>query len=283
VEGPYKDLQQAPRVRPDLEGPLQIEIISVGQDLLRGRVSDSNAPALATLLSQRGARISRITTVGDDDASIAAAVTEALARNPYLLITTGGLGPAPDDRTLLAVGNALGLPLTVHPQAKQQVEEAYKKLADARHLPTGGLNESREKLCRFPVGSTAIPNNQGIVPGMLVRLAGGTFVLCLPGRPHEMKATLNAALPLLREVPPRGESARREIESPTPDEAALRPALERLSAEFPDLWITSHPPVSRKKGAGIRVTVEACGDDRDQVDAVADKAIQRLIALVSGT
>ena len=234
MEGPYKDLQQAPRVHPDLEGPIQVEIVSIGQDLLRGRIADSNAPALATLLSQRGARVCRITTVGDDDSSISAAVREALGRDPNLLITTGGLGPAADDRTLLAVSNTLGLPLAVHSEAKLLVEGAYEKLASAKHLSSGGLNESREKLCRLPVGATAVPNSQGIVPGVLLRLPGGTVVLCLPGRPHEMKATLNAALPLLREIPPRGESARRDIESPTSDEAALRPLIEKLCANVLD-------------------------------------------------
>ena len=65
-------------------------MISVGRELLRGRVADSNSRRIAAFLTQRGAVVRRIVLVGDDEPSISAAVQEALGRNPHLVVTSGG-------------------------------------------------------------------------------------------------------------------------------------------------------------------------------------------------
>ena len=95
----------APRVIPEHSGPVTAEIISVGRELLNGRVADSNAGTLARLLTRRGAVLHRVTIVGDEEAAIASAIRETLARNRHLVVVSGGLGPAAEDRTMLAVSS----------------------------------------------------------------------------------------------------------------------------------------------------------------------------------
>jgi molybdenum cofactor synthesis domain-containing protein len=268
-------------VRPARAGLPWVEIISVGRELLRGGVDD-NAPVLARTLTRRGAVVRRITIVDDNERTIAASLREALDRNPHFVITTGGMGPAEDDRTLAAVSDALGVPLALDRRARTLVEESYQRLRREKVLTQGGLTAAREKMCRIPVGSEALVNSLGVAPGVLYRLAGGTTVLCLPGMPDEMEAVLGAALARLGLVEATTPVAQREVEAPTADEASLRPLLHRLAGEFPGVWIASQPSRSRRPGARSKIRLEARGASQLEADAMIDGVIKRLLALAAG-
>lgn len=250
--------------------------------MLRGRVGDGNAPAVARYLSQRGAMIGRIVVVDDDERSISKALREALDRNPRLVVTTGGLGPSIDDRTLAAVADALGRPLALHPGAKSMVEASYRRLRERKLLTQGGLTAARERMCNLPVGCSPVENPVGVSLGVICRLPGGATVLCLPGMPDEMVAVLEAAMPLLKDAAPRASVAQREIESPTADESALRPLLEELAHQFPDLWINSHA-LGRRRGQKILITLESTGGSQKEAAAAVDAAVKRLLALAAGS
>ena len=278
---PRRSSRPAPKVRPERAGTLWVELISIGRELLRGKIADGNAQRLARLLTQRGASVRRITVVEDSVAGISAALVEALGRGPQLVVTTGGLGPAEDDRTLEGLGSALNLPLVLDAQRKAAVEAGYARLERRHVVHAGGLTAAREKLCRVPVGAKTIENPLGVAPGVVLRLPGGASVLALPGMPEEMRAVLEAALPAL-DLDLAAETAEREVESPTADEAALEPLLERLSEEFPAVWIHSRPAGSRRTGARIVIRLEATAAQREEAEAVLDACVERLLALAAG-
>ena len=120
--------QPAPKVHLTHDGELYAEVIVAGSDLLRGDVGDSSAQIIAGLLTARGAEVRRITLIADDEKAIATAVRDSLERSPHFVVTIGGLGPAPDDRTLAGVSKALNLPLTPNPGATELVDHAYAEL-----------------------------------------------------------------------------------------------------------------------------------------------------------
>jgi len=271
----------APRVVPT-RGVVRVEILSIGADLLAGRVSDRNAQAIAERLSQRGAQVRRITTLPDDAAVLAQALREALERNPNLVLATGGLGPGGDDRTAAAVAETLGRPLSPHPEAKRQVEAAYEDRARAKLVPSGAINAAREKLFRLPVGCDVVSNPRGVAPGFVCRLPGGAAVIALPGRPEELRAMLEPALEAVRDIAPPMFTARREIESPTSDESSLRPLVDKLASEFPALTVSTRPSGSRKKGARIVITLEAVAPREEDAHAAVGQAQHRLLALAGG-
>jgi molybdopterin-biosynthesis enzyme MoeA-like protein len=258
-----------------------VEIVCVGRDLVRGRTPISNAHEIAAFLSQRGAAVRRITIVDDTDRAICEAVTEALTRNARLVVTVGGLGPMTDDRTLGAVSDALKVPLALHARARDLVEAAYRRLHDEGLVSKNGLTAAREKMCSIPIGSEPVPNEVGVAPGVVARLAGGSGVLCLPGTPAEMRAVLAAAVPHLKDLMPRGVVARRDVETPTNDESALRPLLDTLSREFPSVWIQSHAPGFDAEDARVRVCLEAGAADKQEAEALVEDAVRRLIALAA--
>lgn len=275
--------EPAPKVRPDRSGLLHVELISVGRELLRGRIVDGNSQFLAGFFSARGALIRRIVVVDDNDRAITGALLEALERNPNLVVVSGGLGVAADDRTLAAVAAALGRPLTVSQPARDMVEHGYRRLYEQRAVRTAGMTEAREKLCRIPVGSDVVPNALGLSPGVICNLPGGASVLCLPGSPDEMRAVLEAALPMLKDKVPRQYMSRREIEAPIPDESALRPMLDQLSREFSNVAVSSRPVSTRRKGLKVVVSLESTAATEEQADAAIDEALRRLLAMAAGS
>jgi molybdenum cofactor synthesis domain-containing protein len=277
------DGRPAPKVRPQRDGPFYVELIVVGRELLRGHVADRNSRAIAERMSRRGGLVHRISVVDDNERAVAAALREALDRNPHLVITTGGLGPAPDDVTLAGVAKTLGQPLKMNPPARAMVEAAYQRLAQAKQVRSSALTLAREKMCWIPVNGEPVPNERGIPPGVVCRLPGGAAVICLPGAPGEALEVLEAALPLLRDLPPRTHTARREVEAPSPDESLLRPMLEQISGEFPGLWVSSRPLTGAKRKATVVVTLEATASTEDEANAVLAGAVRRLLALAGGS
>lgn len=278
----------APRKRPsgvpaakvvvDRQGPLHAELVVVGRELLRGQLRDGNAAWIAGELTRRGALVHRITIVDDLERSIMNAVSEARERGVHLIVTTGGLGPAQDDRTLAGLAEALRLPLSISPPARDMVEASYRALKTARVVGSSGLNASREKMSFLPVGAEAVPNVSGVAPGMILRLTGGAAVVAVPGRPEESKAVFELAMLRLRDLFPLRASAERELEAPTSDESAMRPVLDRLTAEFPGVWVKSHPPATRRKDP-IRVTLQSFAATQKEADTLVEGALRRLLAL----
>jgi molybdenum cofactor synthesis domain-containing protein len=273
----------APKVRPARGVPARAELVSIGRELLRGRIADRNARTLARLLTQRGVVVRRITAVDDNDAAVSGALREALGRNPHLVVTTGGLGPADDDRTLAGVAAALEAPLCLSSAAKEMVEASLERLRKRKFVADGALTLARERMCEIPVGSEPVANAAGVSPGVICRLPGGATLLCLPGSPDEALAVFEEAWPRLKIPGAPGRVAHREIESPTADESALTPLLDRLAGEYPGLWIASRPAGSRKAGARIVIRLEAAGDDEREVNSRVEGAIRRLLALAAGS
>jgi molybdenum cofactor synthesis domain-containing protein len=256
-----------------------VELISIGRELLRGQVPDKNARTIAEFITRRGGLVHRMTIVDDNIRPITQALREALGRNPHLVITSGGLGPAIDDLTLSGVAAALGQPLTMHHEARSMVEEAYQRLLKKKQVSTAALNQSREKMCRIPVGSMPVRNELGIAPGVICDLPGGTAVICLPGLPDEMLSVLKGALQQLQDLTTKVYTAKRELESPSPDESSLSALIERLAAEFPGLWISSRTLRTGKRGLNVLVTLEAMAPSLEEANAVVSGAQRRLLTL----
>lgn len=275
-----EDVRPSPKPRLDPGTRLSVEIISIGRELLRGEVADQNAPRVAARFGRHGAHIARITIVDDSVEAVSRAVVGALESGAHLVVTTGGLGPAVDDRTLEAVARGLQRPLKIQQEARSFVEQAYRRLRDSGRAREG-LNAGREKMCALPVGSEPVANPVGVAPGMYLRLTGGAVVLCLPGSPDEVSGVLDVVWSRLGELLSHAHVAQREVETPTVDESALRPLLDRLAAEFPGVRIKSLAP-GFVKGAPVRVALEAAGSSRYEAEQQVEDALRRLFDLAGG-
>jgi len=158
---------------------LTAELLSIGSELTVGETRDTNAGDLARDLTGLGVAVERIQALPDRLATVQEAVGAAIARVD-LVVTTGGLGPTPDDLTREAVASSLGQEPVVDPE----LERWLRSMWDRRGLPFPEMNLKQAWL--IPA-ATPLPNPNGTAPGWWVERPDGGLVICLPGPPREMR------------------------------------------------------------------------------------------------
>jgi nicotinamide-nucleotide amidase len=158
---------------------LTAELLSIGTELTTGETRDTNAGELARSLSDAGVRVRRLTAIPDHLETVADAFAAGLARSD-LVVSTGGLGPTPDDLTREAIATAVGEAPVVDPA----LEAWLRALWDRRGLPFLSINLKQAWL--IP-SATPIPNANGTAPGWWVDRADGRAIAALPGPPREIR------------------------------------------------------------------------------------------------
>jgi len=157
---------------------MNVEILSTGTELLRGKNVDTNAAWLAQQLADAGLEVVHHQTVDDHFGRLVDALKLAASRSDLLLMT-GGLGPTEDDYTRTAVEEAFHRPLAYRPDLWKKIEARFKKTGTRM----AAINRRQAFL---PEGATVLPNPHGTAPGFLLRDGPVTFV-ALPGPPREMQ------------------------------------------------------------------------------------------------
>jgi nicotinamide-nucleotide amidase len=155
------------------------ELLSIGTELTVGETRDTNAGDLARELTERGVIVTRITALPDDLAAVTAGFADALARSD-LVVSTGGLGPTPDDLTREAIAAHLGETPAVDSALDAWLQELFAR----RNLP---FPEANRKQAWLIPSAEAIPNANGTAPGWWIAAPGGKVVVALPGPPREMR------------------------------------------------------------------------------------------------
>ena len=155
---------------------LKIEILTTGDELLEGLITDTNSAHIAREVLPFGVSVRRVTTVGDTLEDLRDALLEISARAD-LCVITGGLGPTSDDLTLDALALAAGVPL--------EVDEALWGEIQALYRGRGRVPPSNRSQARVPRGGTPLKSEVGTAPGMRLTLNGCDF-FAYPGVPEEL-------------------------------------------------------------------------------------------------
>ena len=204
---------------------MNLEIVTIGDELLLGFTIDTNAAHLAREFAALGVRIVRRATCGDDADSIASAVQDALERTGAV-ITTGGLGPTADDMTKPAIASIFGRGMVLDPDILAALEERWRKRF-GHELPA-----SNRQQAMVPEGCTILPNRHGSAPGIWLEDAQHRWVAMLPGVPREMRGMLaDTIIPHLRDrLPLDGPVIRaRTLRTANIAESALADKLGELA------------------------------------------------------
>ncbi len=165
---------------------VDVEVIATGDELIYGRIIDTNSNWIAKRVTGLGARLRRVTMIGDDPPLIGSTLIEALNRDAHFIIFTGGLGPSEDDLTVDSIGSALNLNTVIDEEGASKIEKVYhdRGITDSSTIDRG------RRMARILVGSEAMQNPVGFAVGMMLKRRGKT-VFTLPGVPVEMKAIFN--------------------------------------------------------------------------------------------
>ena len=204
-------------------------VVTVGDELLAGRTTNTNATWLCARLKERGVSVRRVTTVPDEVGDIARVVNEYRAEYDTVVVT-GGLGPTHDDVTMEAVAAAFGRSLVEHPDALEWLtgEGGYSRA------------DRTEGTTHLPRGARALHNEVGVAPGAVI---GGVYVL--PGVPDEMRAMFEAV-----EGEFTGTPMYQEVVVADEPESALLDRIEELRERY-EVTVGSYP------GEFVRISIES--------------------------
>ncbi|MGD0017962.1 MAG: molybdopterin-binding protein [Candidatus Limnocylindrales bacterium] len=168
-------LEAAPAARPMRTAVL----LAVGTELTVGETRDTNSGDLARSLSGLGVDVEWIAALPDRLAAVVDALRNALAAAD-LVVTTGGLGPTPDDLTREAVAAVVGERPAVDPELERWLRHLFERRGIA-------FPETNVKQAWLLPSATAIPNGRGTAPGWWVDRPDGRVIVALPGPPAEMR------------------------------------------------------------------------------------------------
>lgn len=207
---------------------MTVALLSIGTELTRGEIANTNASWLAAELTGSGFNVAAITVVPDDRAVVVRAIRK-LCETYRLVIATGGLGPTTDDLTAAAAAEAASVEL---------VKDESALLAIRRRVESRGkvMNAGLEKQAFVPAGAEILPNANGTAPGFTFQL-GDTPIFFLPGVPREMKRMFTEqVLPRVRPTAPNNTFQAR-LRTYGLGESAIGLALEGIESAHPGVTL----------------------------------------------
>ncbi len=212
-------------------------IVVTGSELVRGDRRDANGPFLASSLVRLGLDPARILVVGDRPEELEAAIREGLQAD--ICVTSGGLGPTHDDRTIEMLARMAERGLEADPELERQIEAVSRTIAERVGRPYADFEPGVRKQALLPQGGVAI-GLAGTAPAVLLA-HDGRVAVALPGPPSELRRLWPEALArpelrdILRRVRPREHRVLRFF---GPSESTVARALDESGGEGIGLEIT---------------------------------------------
>ncbi|GAF74548.1 unnamed protein product, partial [marine sediment metagenome] len=154
---------------------MKAEILTIGDEVLRGEIVDSNKSLLSDRLLSLDIETHFHVSVRDDPADMADALLRAAERSDVVLVS-GGLGPTRDDITSEVLARAFGRELVLDEEALETIRAFFRGIGRE-------MTENNAKQARFPESAEVLPNPIGTAPGFVIEEHGALF-FCLPGVPR---------------------------------------------------------------------------------------------------
>lgn len=226
--------------------------IVIGNEILSGKITDTNSAFLARELRALGVSLQRILVIPDEVETIAEAVRAFHPAFDYVF-TSGGVGPTHDDVTMEGVARGLGVPVVRHPQLEEQI----------RRYCGGELSKAQAKMAEVPAGAELVSGEDHVFPAVCVR-----NIYILPGIPElfqrkflSLRSRFAARPFYLRVIYLRGA------------ESTFVPYLDATMASFPALMVGSYPKLGDPE-YHVRITLES--KDREYLERAFAHLLERL-------
>lgn len=233
----------------------------IADEVLGGHVHESNSHWLAKEVKRMGIKMARVEICSDDLPDIERSVRRFVHDLDLdYVVTSGGLGPTPDDRTMEGVARAVGRPLVARAEHVAWMQERTRVGHRLGYFQSPEPNAGLLKMCRLPEGAEAMPNEIGTALGAIVTAGPKpTTLFTLPGVPHEFVRMFE-------------ESVRPRLQAGAPihteelvlysEESRFHDVLAALEKEFSDVVLGSYP----ERG---HIVIRATGTERRAKELVA--------------
>jgi molybdopterin-biosynthesis enzyme MoeA-like protein len=259
-------------------------LIIIGDEILSGKREDKHLPKVIGLLAARGFSLSWARYVGDEPDRITADLQHAftVAREQGdVVFSCGGIGATPDDHTRRCAARALGVPLTLHAQARDLIVERMRDIAAEQGVPfepDRDDNRHRLNMAMFPQGAEIIPNPYNRIAGFSLRYPQGG-VYFVPGFPVMAWPMIEWVLDEHCAHLPRAPALREQsVIVLGAMEAALTPLMERIEAQFAGIKVFSLPSVDHPQW-GRHIELGVKGSDAGEMAGAYQALLAGLRAL----
>jgi nicotinamide-nucleotide amidase len=248
---------------------MKAAIVIIGDEILLGRVTDTNSGYIARALDRIGFEIVRISTVGDNGGDICGAVEQSLAEAD-VVITTGGLGPTKDDITKHVMCQIFGGELVRDDSVTQNIEQVFAK----RHLTMNALTLDQALV---PTSCRVIQNKLGTAPIMWFE-RNSKVLVAMPGVPFETEGMLDAAVvpQIQSHFNPDVYIAHRTLIISGITESDLAEKLDEWETKLPTGFHLAYLPDSPI----IKLRLDGFGNDKNNVETIADTLYTELIEIL---
>lgn len=250
-------------------------VFTLGTEVVSGRVVNTNAAYLGRRLTLLGFEVLGVVSLVDDVRLISTFISQVLASEPDLLVTTGGLGPTYDDVTLEALAKALRVELRLNEDALKKIKEKY----DVLKLP---LTPERVKMAYMPEGCEVIPNELGTAPGCIMKHRK-TLIVSLPGVPRELESMWESYVePRLKELGVRRVFAERSFRVSGVPESSAAKVVKEILRKYENVYIKTHPKGHEITAPLLEIYVQVFSSDLSEAEKTADKVLEELKKSLEG-
>jgi len=245
---------------------MNVEVINTGNELLSGKIQNTNLDFLIKNLDRLGVRLTQITVIPDNMDIISYTLRAALEHNVDIIITTGGLGATYDDMTLAAVAEAIHRPLMLDEQALEMVKAKFEYAKKLDWTDGAEISEHWKKMAIIPEGSIPLNNPPGAAPGVQIEYNNKT-IFCLPGPPEELKAIFRIAIRPYIQNRIKAKSPEAHFYVLGVIEPTISGLIEETFMKFNGVWIKSLPMLHTGKLAlEIHITLQEGYDSAELVE-----------------
>ncbi|MEY4934354.1 MAG: hypothetical protein RIS64_713 [Bacteroidota bacterium] len=244
-------------------------LLTVGDEILIGQITDTNSAWMAQQLNLQGIRIAGKASVGDVHPNIIEAMDYALSKADLVLVT-GGLGATKDDITKKAIAEYFGVEMIFHDETWKRLQYFFKKLGK---IP----NEMNKNGCFMPENAEILTNDRGLAPAMWFE-KGGKVMVSMPGVPYEMMHLMtDRVLPRLKKSFPVSPVVHRTLMTAGEGETGLAALLSDFEDALPNNIKLAYLPAFNQ----VRLRLTATGTDENALNQQIDVEKAKMETIVS--
>lgn len=247
----------------------KVELVIIGDEIIFGEIIDTNSRYLSKRLFGLGFEVFKITTIGDSREAIEDVLKSGLKRTG-IVISSGGLGPTPDDNTRYAAAKIYERRLILDENVLKRIEEEFKKRPEP-------MPEIATKQAMIPQGSIVLENPIGLAPGIILTQEKETLIL-LPGVPEELKKIFETGvIPYLEANYQKKPVIHRIIRTTNITEGEIFERIKDISKKNKKIRFAYLP---HSTGVDLRIGIE--DSDKKELSSVEKEITLRLKQWVYG-
>ncbi len=252
---------------------MAIELFSIGTELVLGQIQDTNAHWIAQQILQQGGELRRVTMLRDNFDEMHEALSDAIERKTALILTTGGLGPTPDDMTVDVVAKLTGRKTVIS-------EKTVAAFRERRQMSENELlSEALMKMATVPETAEVFQNPAGWAPCIRITHKQSTLML-MPGPPREMKAIFETHIQPLIAERYRAEICTARVYV-SMFEAEVSPLMQTVMERHPNVYLKAYVALRDVDGAAMPVDLVSTNTSNAEAERQLQFAIDYFKKLVN--